>query len=281
MKSSVLAPFAPPGQMPVALVTGASSGLGACYAARLAELGGRLILTARREDRLQELSARLAAKHGTQPRVVPADLSTPDGLKHVLEAIAREGWSPDILINNAGFGHYGAITSQPPESITRMCALNVTACAELARACAEPMVSRRRGLIVNIASVAAYAPVPLFGVYSATKAFLLSFSQALSAELEEAGVRVLCVSPGPTATEFQAVAAGQAPSVKGELASGSPEAVVEATFAALSGRKWTLVPSFRARIQAWLMSVVPRKVFARTAFNVMKKQRLAAQRHAP
>lgn len=257
---------------PVALITGASAGLGAVFAERLARRGYDLILVARRRDRLVELEKRLAGAHGVRSLVLTADLSEPGAAKKLDDAVQGAGWNVDLLVNNAGFGHYGPFMEQELTELQRMCAINVAAVAELAHLFGRRMFARKAGAIINVASGAAFIPTPLFGLYGATKAFVLSLSQSLSAELEEAGVQVLCVCPGATATEFHGVAVGKdgadnqvIPNVM------TAEAVVDESLAALARRDWVVVPGFANKVQA----EVPRRLFpgrmaARIAMKKMK-----------
>lgn len=257
---------------PVALVTGASAGLGAVFAERLAQRGYDLILVARRRDRLVELQRQLSSAHGVRALVLTADLAEPGAAKRLYDAVQEAGWNVDLLVNNAGFGHYGPFMDQELADLQRMCAINVASVAELAHLFGRHMRTRKSGAIINVASGAAFIPTPLFGLYGATKAFVLSLSQSLSAELEEAGVQVLCVCPGATATEFHGVAVGKdgadnrvIPNVM------TADAVVDQSLAALARHDWVVVPGFANKVQA----EVPRRLFpgrmaARIAMKKMK-----------
>ncbi|WP_456845859.1 SDR family NAD(P)-dependent oxidoreductase [Cellulomonas sp. P5_C6] len=186
-----------------ALVTGASSGLGAEFAHQLAARGADLVLVARRADRLEDLATRIRAQHGAQVRVLPADLTAP-GAAGKLRA-ELDGVHVDTLVNNAGFGHFGDLADTDPTIGADMVQLNVAALVDLTREFL-PDLLEGRGALVNIASTAAYQPTPHLAVYGATKAFVLSFTEALSAELRPSGLRVLALSPGATRTEFFDVA---------------------------------------------------------------------------
>ena len=180
------------------LITGASAGLGVEFARRLAARGSDLVLVARREDRLTKLAAELEAAHGITATVIPMDLSRP-GAGAELAAQAPPVTS---LINNAGFGTWGQFQDESAERYHDEIALNVGALVGVTRAFIEPLQAYGKGVLVNVASVAAYQPVPKMAVYAATKAFVLSFTEALWQESRSTGLRVLCLSPGATETEF-------------------------------------------------------------------------------
>ena len=186
----------------LAIVTGASRGLGEQFARQLARRGLDLILIARSVDELEKLAAELRAASNVNVQVMPADLNDADDVKAIVEgAFARP---VDLLINNAGLGHVAEVADETDEQVERMVNVNVTALVRLTRAAMADMVVRGRGAILNIASTAAFQPVPKMAVYAATKAFLLSFGQAADSECRSRGVQVTTFCPGPTATGFEA-----------------------------------------------------------------------------
>ncbi|CRK57160.1 short-chain dehydrogenase/reductase SDR [Alloactinosynnema sp. L-07] len=185
-----------------ALVTGASSGIGADYARAFAAQGADLILVARREDKLAELAAELRSAHGRQVDVVAADLSLPDVGRDVAARVEALGRTVDILVNNAGFATHGALAAADPDRLVEQIQLNCVAVVDLTRRFLPGMTARGRGTVINVASTAAFQPIPHMAVYGATKAFVLSFSEALWAETRPKGVRVIAVCPGATQTEF-------------------------------------------------------------------------------
>ena len=189
-----------------ALVTGASAGLGLEFSRQLAARGCNLILCARRADRLRTIaeSIRLVSARSVIP--IAADLSTETGIDHLLDGLDSLGVVPEYLVNNAGRGFYGSVLDTPLETALQMVRLNMEALTVLTMRLGEKMAARGSGGIMNVASTAAYQPVPYFAIYSATKAYVLSFSEAISAELSGRGVRVFTVCPGPTETEFGSVA---------------------------------------------------------------------------
>ncbi len=184
-----------------ALLTGASWGIGEAMARELAAREWGLVLTARSEDRLHALAGELRDHYGVPVEVLAGDLTDP-AMPAELEA-ATEGTPIDLLVNNAGFGGYGPFVESELEREIRMIELNVTAVTELTKRFVRPMVERGHGRILNVASTAAFQPGPLMAVYYATKAYVLSFSEALREELKGTGVTVTTLCPGPTASEFQ------------------------------------------------------------------------------
>jgi short-subunit dehydrogenase len=180
------------------LITGASAGLGVEFARQLAARGSNLVLVARRRDRLEKLAAELEAQYRITATVIPLDLSRP-GAGATLAAQAPGVTS---VVNNAGFGTWGAFQDESAERYGDEIALNVAALVDVTRAFIEPLQAYGKGVLINVASTAAYQPVPKMAVYAATKAFVLSFTEALWQESRPSGLRVLALSPGATETEF-------------------------------------------------------------------------------
>src|SRR3954452_6311106 len=188
------------------LVTGASSGIGAAIAQELASRGHSLALVARREERLQTLATELTSTHGVAVEVIAADLGEPAGRDRVADELRGRGRVVDVLVNNAGFGHQGDFATSPRERMLEMVNINVETVVDLTSRFLPGMVDRGRGSIINIASTAAFQPLPGSAVYAATKSFVLSFSEAIRTELRGTGVTVTAVCPGPVRTEFTEVA---------------------------------------------------------------------------
>lgn len=195
---------------PCALITGASSGIGAGFARALAARGEDLVLTARSAERLRALADELQARHGIRVEVLPADLADPHGAEALLAELGRRELEIGTLINNAGFGSHGRFATRDPSGERDQIFVNVLAPLVLARGLIPAMLERRRGTVINVASTAAFQPVPYMASYGATKAFVLSFSEALAEELRGSGVRVLALCPGQTDTAFFDVAGEQA-----------------------------------------------------------------------
>ncbi|GAB4320441.1 MAG: SDR family oxidoreductase [Bacteroidales bacterium] len=186
----------------VALITGASSGIGKELAIIHAGNKGDLILVARREKALQELKTMLEKQYGVQVKIIAADLTHPQAPQEVYDTVAKEGIVPDILINNAGFGGIGKFWERPVESDLDMIRLNILALTWLTRLFLPDFVKRGSGRILNVSSTASLVPGPLQAVYYATKAYVTSFSNALSEELRNTGVTITSLMPGATDTEF-------------------------------------------------------------------------------
>jgi short-subunit dehydrogenase len=189
-----------------ALVTGASAGIGRALAHEFARGGYELLLVARREDRLQSLAREINMRHGAAARVYAIDLGQPGAGQALFDRLDAEGTTVDVVVNNAGFGAQGTVADLPLDRQLEMIQVNVAALTELTRLFLPSMLQRRRGGILNVASTAAFQPGPCMAVYYATKAYVLSFTEALAEEIAGSGVRVSCLAPGPTATEFAEVA---------------------------------------------------------------------------
>jgi hypothetical protein len=192
--------------MEVAVITGASMGLGAEFARQLAARRHNLLLVARSEEKLSALAEELHHRHGVQVRLLVADLSEIGAAARVAEYIEKERLNPSWLINNAGFGLVGAFEEMSPERIHQMMMLNMVALVELTRALIPAMRLNVDSRVINVASTAAFQPVPYFNLYAASKVFVLNFSEALQEELRASPVRVLALCPGPTPTGFHVVA---------------------------------------------------------------------------
>jgi uncharacterized protein len=195
-----------PSKDSVALVTGASSGIGADLARSLAQRGHGLVLVARREERLAELAAELASAHGVRAEAVAADLLTKAGRKRLLKAIDGLGLRVDVLVNNAGFGTAGRFQRLDGEREAELVRLNCEVVVDLCGRFVPGMVEHGAGAVLNVASTAAFQPLPTQATYSASKAFVLTFTQALAADLHDTGVTVTALCPGPVRTEFADVA---------------------------------------------------------------------------
>lgn len=253
----------------VVLVTGASSGIGEQLARRIAREKRDLVLVARRADRLEELAAALRAQHGVAVDVVPQDLVDPAGPDALVAELDRRGLDVDWLVNNAGFGTSGPFFRLPVEREVEQIRLNMKAPVALAGRLLPRMVARRRGLVMNVASVAGYGPMPYTATYAATKAFVIAWSEGLAVEMDGTGVRVLCVCPGFTRTEFQSVA-----KVKTEMVPGfawmSAETVADQAVRAASGRSGVLVNGLLNNLMTVGMRLAPRRLLARAAAGAMR-----------
>ena len=250
---------------PVAMVTGASAGIGAAFARQLSARGNDLVLVARGADRLALLGHELERAHGVAVEVVGADLTSPDGIARV-EARLADGVRPvDLLVNNAGTGTMGKFWELPVDAEMSEITLNVIALVRLTHAALGPMVARDRGGVINVSSVSAYQPVPLNATYGATKAFVSSFSNAVREELRGTNVKLMVVVPGFTHTEFQDRSFG--PTDVPEFVWQSADAVATAALRAYDRGRTVCITGALNTATVAASSVMPAAVMRRvTAF---------------
>ncbi|MDG4774030.1 SDR family NAD(P)-dependent oxidoreductase [Solwaraspora sp. WMMD792] len=238
-----------------ALVTGAGAGIGAAIAARLAGKGTNLVLVARDQERLDDTARQIRASYGVDVRTVSMDLSLPGAPGDLAGRLGEAGVAIDILVNNAGIALPGPVADTDPARIRTLVDLNAGAVAEITALFLPGMLTRRSGAIVNIASTAAYSPAPNNAAYAASKAFVLSFTQALWAETRGSGVRVVAVSPGATET----------PMNPGHFrGKRQPEQVADTVMAALAGRSAAVVDGWLYTTQTFLFQrVLPTRTTSR------------------
>jgi hypothetical protein len=242
-----------------ALITGASAGIGVALARELAGRGAKLILTARRRERLEALQAELAAE-GTESRIVIADLNDPAAPQQIFDATVGAGLTVDILINNAGLGHYGEFYRTDPEQEFSQVRVNCEAVVRLSRLFVPPMVERGRGWVLIVASTASFQPVPYISTYAATKVFDRFFALGLAEEVARFGVKVSALCPGSTESEFFEVAGAQA--FRGAGIQSAEEVAHRGVEALLRGKR-TLIPNFRRRVVAFLVRFLPAGLITR------------------
>ncbi len=255
--------------MSTALITGASGGIGKAFAEELAARNMDLVLVARSEEKLNQLAAELQTKHNIKVDVIARDLTEIGTTNTVFEYTQEKRLTIDLLINNAGFGDYGDFAERDGERQLQIVQLNIVALVDLTHKYLPLMRSSRSGSIINVASIAAFQPIPYMSVYAASKAFVLSFSQALWAENRSYGVRVLCSCPGPTETNFfteakfpTAIAAKNAQIV-------APQVVVRDALKALEKGESTVVSGgFASSMITSLSRFVPRQ----TLVSILEKQ---------
>ena len=243
----------------VALVTGASAGLGVEFARQLSKRGHQLVLAARRRERLDRLARELG-----NARAVAIDLSKANSAAKLMADLEANGETVDLLVNNAGFGLIGRFAELDSKRERQMIDLNVGTLNDLCRAVAPAMIKRKSGGIINVASTAAFQPGPRMAVYFATKAFVLSLSEALHEELKPHGVNVTCLCPGPTRTEFGEVAGFGGNGMFDRVAMESPE-VVKAGLDGLDKNKAVVIPGLVNRIGATSTRFAPRSVVRKIA----------------
>ncbi len=236
-----------------ALVTGASAGIGIALARELASQGARLILTARRQDRLDALAAELAS-HGASVRTVVADLNDPAAPQQIFDATEGAGIPVDILIDNAGLGQFGAFHLSPVEQELSQVRVNCEAVVRLARLFVPRMVEHRRGWILVTASTASFQPVPYLTTYAATKAFDRIFATGLAEEVKRYGIKVTALCPGATESEFFAVARSEVSRTPGVH---SAQEVARHGLQALARGQRVLIPNFSGRPSALLVRLLP------------------------
>jgi short-subunit dehydrogenase len=242
-----------------ALVTGASSGIGAAFARVLAERGWNLAISARRSDRLVDLRKEITARHGVRVTAVENDLDTTAGAQRLFDEVRALEPSVSMLINNAGFGTYGLVTEQDLPMIHSMIQVNVTSLTTLTRLYAAQMRGQGGGYLLNVASFAALQPIPRYAVYSGAKAYVVAFSQALRHELRGTGVRVSVLAPGFTATEFHDVARHRKTKLM-QRTTLDARCVAKAGLAGLLKGRPLIVPGWWYRTAAVANRVMPRSV---------------------
>jgi short-subunit dehydrogenase len=252
-----------------ALVTGASSGIGAEIARQLAARGHALTLVARRRDRLEQLAEELRDSHGTVVDVLGADLEKPTDVATVAERLATG--APWLLVNNAGFGSHGRIWQLDPEREAAEIAVNVVALQRLTLAVLPGNRRAHDGGIVNVASTAAFQAVPYMSTYAATKAFVLSFTEGLSVELRGSGVRVMALCPGPVRTEFSDVAGGaEFERISSMAMPISVEACVRSALRALDHGRTICIPGAQNHLTTIGARVTPRGVLRQVTAQIFK-----------
>jgi short-subunit dehydrogenase len=255
-----------------ALITGASKGLGVVFAEELATRGADLVLIARSKDALQTLAARLAAQHGVQCYVIAADLAAPRAVDDIFAALAEQSLQVDLLINNAGLGLSGRFLNHDHSQEQASIQVNVQALVGLSHRFGQAMSARGRGGIINIASNAAFQPLPYMATYAASKAFVLHFGEALQHELRDTGVRVMTACPGPTATSFFE----GTPTTMSDRSFDTAETVVGAILRAFDQGKAVAYPGRPSvRFATWLPRLLPRGLIVRLAAMATVKMGLA------
>ena len=256
------------GARPRALVTGASSGLGASFARQLAAAGNDLVLVARSREPMEKLAAEMSTAHGTGAEILVADLADRVQLATVAERIGAG--DVGTVVNNAGFGFYGPVTTHGRDQELGMVDVDVAAVVALSHAAVQVMVPRGSGKLLNVASVAAFAPTPESATYSAAKSFVLLYTEALHDELAGTGVRVTVLCPGFTRTNFQSSAGITGHGLPG-FAWAEADDVVRQGLASLSRNEAVCVPGLVNKVAAVSPRLAPRPVVRRIAGQVMKR----------
>lgn len=254
-----------------ALITGASAGIGAELAKIFGEHKHDVILVARRQDALEALAGQIEGRSGVRVSVFPADLAEPGAPAELFEAIRGAELDVDILVNNAGFGLGGEFTETDLDTELRMIQVNITALTYLTKLFLPAMVQRRSGGILNVASTAAFQPGPLMSVYYATKAYVLSFTEAIAEELRDSGVTVTALCPGPTATEFAEIA-HVAQSRLFALAVGDARSVAKVGYNSLQRGVRVAIPGAQNKLMAQARRFAPRGVVTRVVRLIQERR---------
>ena len=243
-----------------ALVTGASGGIGEAFARILAEEGWDLFLVARREEELNRVAGVVHAEYGVRAQAMPLDLARPEATDRLMERLHQRGFMPDVLINNAGFGLSGPAAELPRERQLAMIDLNVRTTTDLTLRLLPHLRAQKAGGIINVASVAGFMPGPGMATYYATKAFLLSFSEALSTELKEDGLTISALCPGPVKTGFQAAAGMRKTMVARLLPLASPASVARDGWQGFKEGRIIIVPGLMNKLSLHATRLLPRAV---------------------
>ena len=257
-----------------ALITGASAGFGIEFARLFARHHNDVILTARRGDRLAELASSLEAEYKIDAHVIVADLAAHDGAKELFDEVQERGLEVEYLVNNAGFGTFGAFFETDPGESMDLVRVNIAALTELTALFLPAMVERRSGRVLNVASAAAFQPGPLMATYYASKAYGLHFSEALNEELEGKGVSVTALCPGPVMTEFQQVAGMETSGLVLHKRLISVEKVVEAGYSAMMRGKAYVIPGIGPRLLSFGVRFMPRRFVAKFVARMQAERAL-------
>ena len=255
----------------VTLITGASAGIGTELARVFASHGHRLALVARRADRLEALAAEITAAGGAAPVVIPCDLVQPDSGDRIAEALAAAGLEVEYVVNNAGFGLFGRAVQRDRSDQLDMIAVNIRALTDLSLRFSDQLI-RNRGGLLNVGSIAGFMPGPGMAVYYATKAYVLSFTEAMRAELAPHGVRVTVLCPGPVPSEFQA-RAGFRPGFDSAVLNVLPAEVAQQAYRGLMANKRAVMPGFGIKIVPFLLRLFPRSFILGAVGRLQLRQR--------
>lgn len=254
-----------------ALITGASSGIGECFARKLAVRGTNLVLVARRGDRLDKLAEELRSSHGVEVEVIAADLTDDTQRGEVEKRLSDESNEVDLLINNAGFGSFGRFTDLPLDAEDRMVRLNMLTVLRLTHAALPNMLANGRGGILNVASLAGFQPAPGNATYSASKAFVISFTESVAEEVRGTGVKVSALCPGFTRTEFQEASVGDSLRKVPGFVWMSAESVAEFGLDAVTHGKVVAVPGIGYQIAGVASRLMPRALLRRAGGLVVRR----------
>jgi short-subunit dehydrogenase len=260
------------GDRQTALVTGASSGIGAALATLFARDRYELVLVARSEEALNRTAEALRSRHGIAATVLATDLARPAAAQQIFDELRGRGIGVDVLVNNAGFATFGRFDEIPTEQDLELLQVNVVALTHLTKLFLPGMVARRRGRILNVASTAGFQPGPLMAVYYASKAYVLSLSEALANELQGTSVTVTALCPGPTTTGFQKRAAMEDSKLVAGRRLMSAEAVAKAGYKGMQQGDVIVVPGLQNRVLAEAVRLLPRRLVTRIVRNAQERR---------
>ncbi len=254
-----------------ALITGASAGIGYELAKLFAKNRYNLVLVARNGPKLSQFADELQRHYGVSAKSMAVDLSWPQGPYSLFDDVQHSGTHIDVLVNNAGYGKFGEFAKMPLEDDIGMIQLNMVTLTVLSKLFLGPMLARRYGKIMNVASTAGFQPGPMMAVYYATKAYVISFSEAIANELKSSGVTVTCLCPGATDTEFQKRAGMENTVLVKKLKPMDAETVARAGYEGLMSGKTLVIPGVRNRVLAESVRFAPRKLVTAISRKILER----------
>ena len=256
-----------------ALITGASSGIGVELAELFAQQGHDLVLVARSEQKLEQLAMQYAMKYKVYSRVLAKDLARHESPEEIFRELQQEGVVVDVLVNNAGFGNYGHFKETDLQKELDMMQVNMVALTHLTKLFLQQLPQGRHGKILSVASTAAFPPGPLMAVYYASKAYVLSFSEALAAELEEDNITVTVLCPGATDTDFKENANLEGSGIFSEKLVADARSVAKAGYEGLMAGQVVVLPGWENKLTPLLVNLSPRGVLRKAVLNIQKKRK--------
>lgn len=257
---------------PTALITGASAGIGRELARLFAKDGYRLVLVARNAANLALFSAELQGEFGVEAKAFPLDLSAAPSAQFLFDQLTREKIEVDVLVNNAGYGKLGAFATVPREESLGQIELNIKALTMLTKLFVEPMIERKSGKILNVASTAGFQPGPLMAVYYASKAYVISFSEALANELRGTGVTVTCLCPGATDTEFQKRAGTESTTLFRRMRPMDAATVARDGYRGMMKGKPLVISGFKNWLLAESLRISPRRAVTAVSRKILEER---------